>query len=691
MISSPLLAFPGGPPAGTSGAPGEQTCNDCHGDFPLNSGNGSVVITAFPDLFTLGYIPSANYTVNVTVDKWGQKRWGFEMTALRDSNDSKAGEFTLIQPGRTRIDNAGNGRQYVTHCCADDPGTGGVGDAGAGTPGPFSWSVQWTAPANGTGAVSFYAAGNTANNDNTPSGDWIYTTSRTAPEDTVAPSVSLASPPANSTLRGTVPVAANATDLNGIAMVEFLLDGTVSLVDSAPPFRWDWDTNTSFDGAHTLSARASDGAMNNRTASIQVLVQNDWTPPNVRILSPAEGATVNSTVRVLANASDDFGLAKVSFFLDGALQQENNSGGPTFTWDWDTATAFNGPHTVLVRAEDGAGQAARSTVNVSVKNAVNDTVPPRVSFVSPSAGSVVSGDAPVELDASDDKKLVLVELRIDQVVEMKFTSPPFEFSWATKNFSSGPHVLNATAFDQAGNRNWSEIGVTVDNDVTLPIVMIVRPANGARVAGVAKVEASATDAKGAVEFDLLLDGEVIATASGAGPHVWDWDTKIAMNGPRHLEVAARDAAGNEGRAGIEAVVVNLPAPVILTFRTTGTAGRIIANGTADPLALSVEVRANQGAWKNASGVAWWSIEIDISDIAADYILVQARAWSGVGHSPVASLGFEIDPSLKPAPDRLAGGLALAVGAVTMFVVALPVALLLRRRAAGRKKRRSRPK
>ncbi|MBL7033959.1 MAG: T9SS type A sorting domain-containing protein, partial [Candidatus Delongbacteria bacterium] len=52
----------------------------------------------------------------------------------------------------------------------------------AGTPdGPIVWSFDWTAPANSSSDVIFYAAGNAANNNSSTAGDYIYTAAVTIP------------------------------------------------------------------------------------------------------------------------------------------------------------------------------------------------------------------------------------------------------------------------------------------------------------------------------------------------------------------------------------------------------------------------------------------------------------------------------------------------------------------------------
>ena len=72
-------------------------------------------------------------------------------------------------------------------------------------------------------------------------------------------------------------VAANATSSQGIASVQFQLDGvalggTVNLSGSS--YSLSWNTATTPDGSHTLSAVATDTANNQATSSISIVVSN---------------------------------------------------------------------------------------------------------------------------------------------------------------------------------------------------------------------------------------------------------------------------------------------------------------------------------------------------------------------------------------------------------------------------------
>jgi hypothetical protein len=161
LIPSLALAYSTGPPDGRTGAPGQLTCWDgCHNTFPLNSGDGSLSISG-PDFFSAGQ----TYTLTLEISDPGQARWGFEFSPLN------IGAIAITDLTNTQFSSSG-GNMYVKHTST---GTH------AGTPnGPVSWSFDWTAPAEPPSTVTFYAAGNAANNNGLNTGDYIYTTSFTS-------------------------------------------------------------------------------------------------------------------------------------------------------------------------------------------------------------------------------------------------------------------------------------------------------------------------------------------------------------------------------------------------------------------------------------------------------------------------------------------------------------------------------
>ncbi len=182
-----------GPGGRFTGAPGDSpiACTQCHTGAALNSGKGSVRIV-FPGGGQ--YQPGATYRVKVAVRDPDQQRWGFQLTARLASNAAVAqagdlrptGDFTraICQDATNKPCTDANPIQFIMHNAA---GTR------SGTPNGVDFEFDWTAPAAGSGQITFYAAGNAANGNGNNQGDFIYTTNLSV--DEAPPRPALAVPP----------------------------------------------------------------------------------------------------------------------------------------------------------------------------------------------------------------------------------------------------------------------------------------------------------------------------------------------------------------------------------------------------------------------------------------------------------------------------------------------------------------
>ena len=149
-----------GAPAGRTGAPGDLTCADagCHVSNPVNTGDGSAIITG-PSTYT----PGTTVDLVVKATKPGALRFGFQITA-RDANGMMAGAWEITEG--TQFADFGLATAYLTHTSFAPRATD-----------TYQWSIKWTPPATSVGDVTFYAAVNAANGDDTNFDDFIYTTS----------------------------------------------------------------------------------------------------------------------------------------------------------------------------------------------------------------------------------------------------------------------------------------------------------------------------------------------------------------------------------------------------------------------------------------------------------------------------------------------------------------------------------
>jgi hypothetical protein len=155
-----LVAFSSGPPLAHTGAFSEPTCLECHIGNSLNTAGGTFAIHNVP----VTYNPGQTYSIQVTISKSGQQRWGFELAARVNSSGQQAGTLTSTD-ANTQITTVNN-VQYIEQTSA-----GTFLGTTQGT-----WTFQWTAPTVPVGRILFAAAGNAANGNFANSGDFIYTT-----------------------------------------------------------------------------------------------------------------------------------------------------------------------------------------------------------------------------------------------------------------------------------------------------------------------------------------------------------------------------------------------------------------------------------------------------------------------------------------------------------------------------------
>src|SRR5438477_3170846 len=100
----------------------------------------------------------------------------------------------------------------------------------------------------------------------------------------------------------------------------------------------------------------------------------DTIPPSMSITAPANGAIVSGTTAITASASDNVGVTKVEFYLDGALQATDTTS--PYSWSWDTTASTNASHTLTSVAYDAANNSGTSAAVTVTVNNVADTTPP---------------------------------------------------------------------------------------------------------------------------------------------------------------------------------------------------------------------------------------------------------------------------------------------------------------------------
>ena len=228
----------------------------------------------------------------------------------------------------------------------------------------YATSKAWTL-SSGAGTKTVYVQFKDA------AGNWSGSFTDTIVLDTTAPTITATTATNITTNSAQV---AWTTNEAATSRVEY---GTTTSYGSSSPL----DSTLVTSHAVTLSGLLANTTYNYRVRSIDAAGNERIGPnatfkttvagaPQVVIDSPANNAQVSGIITVTADATDDTGVAGVSFFVDGVARGTEDTTDP-YAFTWDTRAESNGAHTLTAQVRDISGNAATSapvTVNVANTN-----------------------------------------------------------------------------------------------------------------------------------------------------------------------------------------------------------------------------------------------------------------------------------------------------------------------------------
>ena len=207
---------------------------------------------------------------------------------------------------------------------------------------PCSSPTTYSGLADGVHTFAVAATDPAGNTDPTPaSAGWTIDTHL---PDTTPPDVSLTTPAAGAVVKGSVALAATASDNVAVDRVEFRASGTLVATDTIAPYTATWDATGTADGLVTISATAFDTRGLSAQDAHDVTI--DTVPPETTIISGPSG-TVTTTSAMFTFSSSEAG-STFACGLDGAATTACTS--PT-----TYSGLANAPHVFSVAATDAAG------------------------------------------------------------------------------------------------------------------------------------------------------------------------------------------------------------------------------------------------------------------------------------------------------------------------------------------------
>jgi serine protease AprX len=480
--------------------------------------------------------------------------------------------------------------------------------------------------------------------------------------DNTPPTVQLTGPAPNAVLPGGIyPLSVDAGDNYSVTKVEYWVDNAKKGEATTAPFTWSWNTAGLKSGAHTVMAKAYDAAGNVTTDSRSVTL--DTVLPSLTVAGLTAGASVHGTQHLTATASDSSGITGVEFRLDGDPAQSLTT--KPYTWDWETTVGADGPHTILVRASDAAGNIKESATSVTVDNTA-----PAISL-NLDSGALLRNGAVLLPTATDNLGIKQVEFLVDGQLKSMTSAAPY--TWTVAGLAKGDHTIVGRVTDKAGNVTaTAAIPVTADSVAPANVALSGLTANST-IRGARPLTIAGKDDLGVVRAELWVDGKLNSTypTTLATPLPITWDTIAATDGKHTVQAMVYDGAGNVTATSAVSVTVDNHEPVLgaitpvngasirATATITATATDAIAlaavefwvDGTlrlsdpASPYSLSLATAGASGlsdgdhnlrvrAIDKAGNAAETSLVLRVDNTAPTVQLTTSAAGSLVGPGPV---------------------------------------------------------
>ncbi|HEX2836340.1 MAG TPA: Ig-like domain-containing protein [Thermoanaerobaculia bacterium] len=326
-------------------------------------------------------------------------------------------------------------------------------------------------------------------------------------------------------LNHAVSLLARATDADANVSVTAALDGTPYISS----------TQITAEGAHALVVNATDCAGHAAEKTIRFTI--DTTPPGVRELVPAHGATLGSLPTAISGRTD---ADTASIRIEGTTLAATLSGE---AFSIAGVPFVEGTNRFTLVVSDHAGNSATTEYSVIVRTAA----PPV---------EILESGSPIPANALFNRAVTpVIRTAGGAQATIVATLNGAPFTTGTTITGDGAYTLSATATDDLGHSGSAQATFTIDR--TAPVVTITAPLDGA------SVQSDRVEVRGSVgDAIAALANGVPVTIGNGGAYAIELPLEY---GPSPIVVTARDAAGNGGRASIIVTRDDAGSGIILTY------------------------------------------------------------------------------------------------------------------------------
>jgi len=385
--------------------------------------------------------------------------------------------------------------------------------------------------------------------------------------------------------------------------------------------------------------------------------------PSVRLASPLPYFDIHRIALELSclNAVE-YRLAESDAFANIAFKPLTSGRAEV---DFDLS-AGDGRKAIYAQFRDARGAVVGTTLAGGV---LIDSEAPQVAITNPAEGSLIREPITIEAPASDQAGVKQVQFFQGAELLATRTAAPYRHDWQTDAVADGQYALKAVATDIAGRVSVHTVNVTVSHTAPVPdtegpvlaglMVGGVALADGFQLNASSTLAFTASDRSAISRIEVLLDGTVVANATGSGPYSAKLDLSAFAGGAHVLGLRAYDSLGNQSQQqfAIELVHPAPPAPTIqqpvngsVTRQTSITVSGLALAG-AEVVVRVDDIDASQ-ITAGADGRFSTTLTLEAGSHRLSAIARNAHGAS----APSTTVNVQVDTTVPSAPSGLVANL-----------------------------------
>jgi hypothetical protein len=486
--------------------------------------------------------------------------WNFQLTGFSYVSLSAPASLADAAIVETYVNKASDTGSQVLTGTADAGSTIKVYDGGAALAGAVTadssgnWSYTLGVLADGSHSLTATAT-DAAGNTSAASAALVFTVDTVAPNAPTMADAAIANGYVNKAAAAGQALTGTAEAGSTVAVY----DGDLVIGSASADANGNWSYALALpDGAHSLTATATDAAGNTSAASAALAFTQDTVAPNAPSMADAAIANgyvdkANDTASQVLTGTAEAGSSVTVYDAGAALGA--TTAGADGKWSCTLGALADGSHTLTATATDAAGNVSAASAALSFTvdtqapdapgslldaaiaggyvNAANDTASQVLTGTAEAGSTVTVYDAGAALGATT-------------------AGADGKWSYTLGELADGSHSLAATATDTAGNVSAASAALSFAVDTQAPVTCILDvfqpkggPTTPLTVRGISEANGTITVFDG----DHTVIGTTRADASGQ----WTLSTAQLTSVVHTLRSTGVDLAGNEGDAANVAI------------------------------------------------------------------------------------------------------------------------------------------